>query len=816
MGDNLPNIDIPVGEWVDLYALSGIASGASIHVENVGSYDIYLSIQATKPSIDHDSYNIIQRGNGIRLQNALGASGAWAFCNSSGGKIQVGLVQQDGFFPFDGSTIAVISESNSTLVTLGAGESFEGEWVNIRPYGIAYVSAYSDVPSAIDGLVVYQSIDGINGYFIDVYTIGALEGSNFSINCHANFIKLKYTNGAQAQTIFQLQLKLNLNGLDSSHRTRDDIDTDDDARLVKSILMTKANDLNQYKNIEFNNPMPVNGGQLYPHDVNLTYSNMYNFSGSPVDLLDNRWTEISDTTSNNPKLMRIEFERPLQTTIIGIVSYTGTFSNTVIKYGLSNSPAFTLIDESGDSTIKDILVAPTAPITLNYLILEFHTANSIVLSGMNMSKATATISQIQGIDEETNQLINVGVTPGGNLRVSLQEYGDTSSIDGFGRARSSTPFSIFDSKQLHDKQPLFWDESLGGSATSVHSTTDARVRMAVTASSSDWAIRQTKIRPNYQAGKSQFFCWTMHAPQQPGIKIRCGPHDGSGTNYRTPYNGIYLEITEDDIKWCIAKNGATTESVSIGLWNYDNFNGSGPSKFVFDASGLIIAFADIEWLGAGRARTGFYINGLPRYAHFFTHANDPSFTSVYMSTPNLALRYYIESDGSASGYLDHICTTVISEGGIQQTGFLRSVNTGVTHLDANLADTKYAMIAIRLKSDYYDITVLPEYTSMISETNDDFKWTIELNPTISGTLSFNSVPESAIEYALGDSTNTITSDGYVIDSGFSKSSSTTDRRIVTALNLGCTIDRVMDIIVLTATPLSSNADLQGSITYREL
>lgn len=1151
MGDNLPNILLPVNEWVDLYALSGITPGLSLMVENVGSADVYLTVQDLQPATDHDSYNVLQRGNGVRLQNAPGASGAWAFCNSESGKVAVGLAQQDGFFdPVGAGGVPSISQTNSSDVPLIGGGTFTGDWIDTTGIGIVYISAYSDVGSATDGLIVEQSTDGITAHFDDVFTIPADLGKNFSINPHAKFLRVRYINGPIAQTVFALQTKLNHNGLASSHRVRDDITTEEDARLVKSILSIKANASNQYKNIELNNPMPVNSGQLFQSDVSLINSDMGTFSGTPIDLLDNRWSAVTDSTANNPKVIILEFERPLQTSIIGIAAESGNFSNTVIKYGIGPSPDFTLIDESADSTLKTLLIAPSIPIALTRIRLEFHTVNPVTLTAVNLAKSRQTIAQIQGIDP-SGELKTIGSSYQNNLNVGIFEYGDTSSIDAFARLRMSQPYTLFDSKQLHDKQPLFWDESIGGAATSVHVPADAATVMSVTASAADYVIRQTKIRPNYQPGKalkngepvltidgfkpieeitigdivfdgngqhttvmgvypqgvrdiyrikfddgthvdcdgehlwktiirqgkengksrikstkemlseygekppvfarwripkapileidkksvpidpytlgailgdghiygsnsfvsfttadreileylicdgvstlshkfgyglkglsqqiislglngktcenkfipndylfndyncrlsvlkglmdtdgsvdkrdgtcefnsaskelaeglsfivrsiggqakirkrssfyrnddgekvhcldsyrvrvispvcpfrlerkaiywkkrerisydryvhtikkigsynatcirvdsgdhtfltrnnivthnSQLIVFTFHAPKQSGVIKKIGAFDGTGVNFRTPYNGVFIQIDQNNVSWNIAKNGSTTESVNQSSWNYDTFDGDGPSRILLDTDGLIIAFIDIEWLGAGRVRTGFFIRGLPRYAHYFFHANIPAFTSVYMSTPNLPLRYYIESDGAGAGTLDHICSTIISEGGIQQTGILRSVNTGVTHLDANLADTKYAIIAIRLNSIYYDITVLPEYFSMISETNDDFKWTIELNPVIAGTFTFAPLSNSSIEFALGNTANTVTTPGIVVDSGFSKSAATIDRRIVTSLNLGSTIAGVQDQLVLTVTPLSSNADIQASLTFREL
>lgn len=56
--------------------------------------------------------------------------------------------------------------------------------------------------------------------------------------------------------------------------------------------------------------------------------------------------------------------------------------------------------------------------------------------------------------------------------------------DAFGRSRVSEPETLFDSKLLTDKLPLFWDESVtdvSGNATSTHSTANATLREQVVA-----------------------------------------------------------------------------------------------------------------------------------------------------------------------------------------------------------------------------------------------------------------------------------------------------------------------------------------------
>lgn len=712
-----------------------------------------------------------------------------------------------------------IDSNNSTSSNLIAGGSFTGEWTDITQFGLVYVNVIADVDSATNGLSIQQSSDGLFPDHSDDFTIAGMIGKNFSINTYARYLRIVYDNGGTGQSYFKLQVILKSQGKSSTHKISEDITTEDDTELVKSVQMIKANDQDEYKNIELNNPMPVNTDQLYQSDINIEYSDMYNFSGSPIDISKDRWTPIVDSTATNPKLLKIEFERPIQTSIIGITTETGSFSNTVIKYGLTTSPSFTLIDESTDSTAKTLLLAPSIPITLTRLEFEFHTANTVTLSGINLARSNQAISQIQGIDPD-GELLTVGTSRTGNLNVGIQEYGDTSAIDAFARLRISEPFTLFDSKQLHDKQPLFWDEITGGSSTSVHSSVDAATVMTVTASATDYVMRQTKQRFNYQPGKSSEVVFTFHAPQQTGIKIQIGAFDGTGGSYRTPNNGIFIEITESEISWNIAKNGIVTETAVQADWNYDKMDSSGPSGLTLDIDAAIIAFFDIEWLGVGRVRCGFYINGLPRYVHYFTHSNNPSFTSVYMSTPNLPLRYYIESDGTGGGTLDHICSTVISEGGIEETGILRSVDTGSTHVDASTANTTYAIVGVRLKSTHIDITVIPEFFSMINEAGDDFRWSLCMNPTIAGTFTYSDLTNSAIQSARGATANTVSDEGLVIDSGYAVtgfgSGGSTDRKFVTALRMGSSINGTRDEIVLCATPLTAGADIQGSLSIREL
>jgi len=471
----------------------------------------------------------------------------------------------------------------------------------------------------------------------------------------------------------------------------------------------------------------------------------------------------------------------------------------VYKNGTSGQTSFNL-----ETTLRRYYIKPSSHRIQDNIVDE---------DDATLSKAVITGQNPSGVFQ------NVQVSANGNFKVNLAEFGDTPSIDAFGRLRTSEPFTLFDSKQLHDKQPLFWDEQIIGAAGSTHVPTDAATVMDITSAAGDSVIRQTKQRFNYQPGKSQLAFMTFYAPQSGLSTKRIGLFDGTGVNYLTPNNGIWLEI-DGAISFNIAKNGITTETVAQANWNVDTLDGNGYSGKTLDWDAPQILVIDYEWLGVGRVRVGFVIDGLVFYVHYFNHANDPTFDSVYMSSPNLPIRYDIVGGGTAADELHHICSTVMSEGGLEETGIVSSVAT-TTHIDAAATGTRYAITGVKLKSAYKDVTVLPEYLTMIDLTGKAFKWELCLNPTIAGTFTYNDKTNSALQVAYGATANTVSDVGTIIDSGFvpaggASGGSGGGNKIVTALRMGSTIAGVQDAIVLVVTPLNANEDIHGSLTFREL
>jgi len=400
---------------------------------------------------------------------------------------------------------------------------------------------------------------------------------------------------------------------------------------------------------------------------------------------------------------------------------------------------------------------------------------------------------------------------------------DDGSVGAFGRQRVCNPSTIFNSKQLHDNLPLLYDEETsGGSETSSHSTADAATTMTVTANG-EYVVRQSKMRMNYQPGKSQQILQTfVLGTATANITRRVGYYNSStSAPYTANLDGIYLEQTGSGSAIVQSKNGTAT-SIAQASWNVDPFDGTGPSGVTLDWTKSQILMIDFEWLGVGRVRVGFVIDGMIYYAHEFLNAN--SVTSVYMSSPNHSLRWEIRASGSVTASMNHICGGVTSEGGAQALGILHYTSTDGTHVDATTENTAYAVVGIRLKSTHLDMTVRILNMAIQLHTASHFcEWQIILNPTVAGTFTYSGITNSGVEAASGATANTVTggtilSGGY-LESGSGKGGGGSDSsEIQNALRLGSAIDGTVDEVVLCAIPRggASAVDVEGALFWREL
>lgn len=409
------------------------------------------------------------------------------------------------------------------------------------------------------------------------------------------------------------------------------------------------------------------------------------------------------------------------------------------------------------------------------------------------------ISLLSSIDSEAKQ-------------IKPTNLGYRGQQDAFGKLRVSEPYTIFDSKLIGGDAPLFYDEETsGGTETSNHDLSDSSIIMQVN-QNGEYVIRQTKMRFNYQPGKSQDILMTgVLGSIVNNTEARIGYFNSSITPpYNTNYDGVWFERDSIGYSVCISKNG-TVNKIYQNNWNIDSLDGNGESGITIDFSKSQIFSIDFEWLGVGIVRFGFIINGIYRYCHIEDHSNNISGT--YMRSPNHSVRYEIRSTGGTST-LKQICSSIQSEGGVEPSGITRSIDTGISAVDIT-NDTNEAIIGIRLKSDSLCTTVELESFSLMPIASGDFRYSIVLNPIYTGTTTWVSIDNSSLEYCIGGNI-VISDENIIIKSGYvSQRLDSISAPSNSIIKLGSKIDGTRDEIFLCATPLG-NEDFLGTLSVREL
>ena len=242
---------------------------------------------------------------------------------------------------------------------------------------------------------------------------------------------------------------------------------------------------------------------------------------------------------------------------------------------------------------------------------------------------------------------NVGIKDGPNL-------------DAFSRLRVSTPVTLFDSDQRYGDNALLWENQFVGTGAVSNNYNTASVVMTTGGTGSTAsAIRSTKKSFHYFPGKSL-------------IAIMTFVFDGGGVvnntrraGYFDAQNGVFFELagsTMNIVQRTYTSGSMAETRVASSSWNIDKMDGTGPSGVTLNPANCQILIIDLQWLGMGRVRVGFDVDGVIYYAHEFKNAN--VLTLPYMSMACLPVRFENFNTGTAGGTatLSQTCATVCYEG----------------------------------------------------------------------------------------------------------------------------------------------------------
>lgn len=319
------------------------------------------------------------------------------------------------------------------------------------------------------------------------------------------------------------------------------------------------------------------------------------------------------------------------------------------------------------------------------------------------------------------------------------------AVDAFGRARSSQPYTLFDSfHRYQDNGKITTAKSVSG-ATVTHNTNASLIECALDQTSGSYIYRESSRVFAYQPGKSlQVLQTFVLAEPKANLRQRYG--------YFGPDNGVFLQTNGTEISFVLRSKstGSVVETkVAQDNWNIDTLNGTGISGKTLDITKAQILFIDIEWLGVGSVRMGFVIDGEFHHCHTFHHAN--IVTATYMGTACLPIRAEIENTGAtaSNSTMKIICSTVISEGGYELRGRPRSIATPVnTPYTLTTAGTYYPVVAIRLKSTRLDGIVLPKNIHLLGTSNTGtYQYKLISGATITGG-SWVEMTDSSVEYNI--------------------------------------------------------------------
>jgi hypothetical protein len=285
--------------------------------------------------------------------------------------------------------------------------------------------------------------------------------------------------------------------------------------------------------------------------------------------------------------------------------------------------------------------------------------------------------------------------------------------------------------------------------------------------------------------------------------------------YFNTQNGVFFQRTSGInsfvLRTSITGTPSDARAVAQSSWNGDKLDGTGPSGLTLDLTHPQILWMDFEWLGVGSVRCGFIINGAYIVCHTFDTANVYGST-VYMTTAILPVRYEITTTTSAvAATLTQICSSVVSEGGFEQTSVEHTAS--MTNLTASsYLNTSYKpLISIRLASGSTGAVVIPIGVNFLPSTADNFQIALVKNATLS-TPSWSAVAsDSNVEFDIGSTSYT---GGTIVFSEFATGK--TGRSILSPstgynwdLQLGASIAGVSDTLTLVARTVTTGGAATG-------
>jgi hypothetical protein len=346
------------------------------------------------------------------------------------------------------------------------------------------------------------------------------------------------------------------------------------------------------------------------------------------------------------------------------------------------------------------------------------------------------------------------------------QFADSTNLDAFSRLRVSEPFNIFSSSLVNSSGDTNFESYVSGGSITYNSD-KSEIQFTVT-NIGDRVLMEQHGYNFYQPGKSQLIITTgVFGTPTPNVVKRIGYYNDS--------DGLFFQCsgTTFGINLRTSTSGSIVDTfIPQSEWNIDTLNtGStlNPSGKHLDITKTNIYIIQFQWLGVGRCIYALDIDGVIQPVHALLNANNKF--EVYMATGSLPIRYEVISEGGSDSTFKQICSSVISEGGQEDFGYLHSISNGLT---TRTFSTKQSVISARLSpflnNKINRIKVEPIIVDIFTTTTTvNAYWELILQrgylgeSNLAGSPTWVDLDKSGIEYSVNGTT---TSGGTVIDSGY--------------------------------------------------
>ena len=460
--------------------------------------------------------------------------------------------------------------------------------------------------------------------------------------------------------------------------------------------------------------------------------------------------------------------------------------------------------------------------------------------GTNTSATVRDLDTLVSIDDEALVCRSVltGRILGGSsfTDVITDVYGSLQTViggqaaDAFGRVRSSAPASLFDAKFEYTTQPLLFTTGITGTGSVAKTANESSLTLSTGGTANNAAaINQTKQYFPYEPGKGQQIMMTgLLGVQKTNVRQEIGYFDASnGVFFRM--DGWPAATTSNSVTgMCVVQRSSTSGSavdtvIPQASWNFDPMNGTGPSGITLDFSKTQLFVIDFQWLGVGRVRFGFFVNGVLLICHQIYNAN--SITGPYTNTGALPCRASITNAAAGSiastTTMKQVCMTVISEGGTDNpSAYLFSASNGNTLISG--ITTRQPLISIRPKATFNSIVnrayiELQDFDVYNNSAPGGF-WELVYNGTLSGGAGVwtSADANSVVEYNVDRTAcanGTVVASGYVSGGGKATATINATTRLPLALDIS---GANPDILTLCATDIGSAIAALGALRWLEI